>query len=119
MVPEIFIADEYNYSGRRKQILVERKIIKTKEGKLPKHFDPASLDNLFVDQFVTWDEVHRKVITISDDGYVQNTYKNNIMKFPRKDNGKLEVSNGTYSREKLTLKKYKYMDFFVCVWVLL
>ena len=35
-------------------------------GKLPKEFDPANLTNLFVDQFVTWDEVHRKVITGSD-----------------------------------------------------
>ena len=44
-------------------ILVEKKIIKTKEGKLPKEFDPANLTNLFVGQFVTWDEVQREIIT--------------------------------------------------------
>ena len=32
-------------------IIVEKKIIKTKEGKLPKEFDPANLTNIFVDQF--------------------------------------------------------------------
>ena len=36
-------------------ILVEKKIIETKEGKLPKEFDPNNLTNLFVDQFFTWD----------------------------------------------------------------
>ena len=73
-------------------------MIKTKEGKLPKEFDPDNLTNLFVDQFVTWDKVHRKVIPGSDDGYVRTPYKNNIMKLPRNDNGKLDVSNGKYSR---------------------
>ena len=32
------------------------------------------------------------------------------MKFPRNDNGKLDVSNWTYSREKVTLTKCKYID---------
>ena len=68
------------------------------------------MTNLFVDQFVTWDEVHRKVVPGSDDCYVRTPYKNKIMKFPRDDNGKLDVSNGTYSREKVTLTKYKYID---------
>ena len=30
-------------------ILVEKNIIETKEGKLPKEFDPANSTNLFVD----------------------------------------------------------------------
>ena len=58
-------------------------MIKKKEGKLPKEFDPANLTNLFVDQFVTWDEVHRKVIPGSDERCVCNWYKYHIMKFPR------------------------------------
>ena len=62
-------------------ILVEKKIIKTKKGKLPKEFDPANLNNLFVDQFVTWDEVHRKVITRSNYVYLRNRYKDHIMRF--------------------------------------
>ena len=62
-------------------ILVEKKIIKTKKGKLPKEFDPASLTNSFVDQFVTWDEVHRKVIPGSNYVYLRNWYKDHIMKF--------------------------------------
>ena len=32
------------------------------------------------------------------------------MNFPRNNNGELEVSNGTYSREKVALKKCKYKD---------
>ena len=71
-------------------ILVEMKIIKTKEDKLPKDFDTANLTNLFVDQFVTWDEVYRKVIPGSNYIYLCNRYKDHIMKFPRKKNGKLE-----------------------------
>ena len=63
-------------------ILVEKKINETKEGRLPKEFAPAKLTNLFVDQFVTWDEVHRKVVPVSYDGYVQTLYKYHIMKLP-------------------------------------
>ena len=55
-------------------ILVKKKIIKTKEGKLLKEFDPANLTNLFVDQFVTWDEVNRKVIPVSEYVYLRNRY---------------------------------------------
>ena len=55
-------------------ILVEKKIIKMKEGKLPKEFDPANLTHLFVDQFVTWDEVNRKGIPISEYVYLRNRY---------------------------------------------
>ena len=62
-------------------ILVEKKIIKTIEGKLPKEFDPANLTNLFVHQFVTWDEVYRKVIPRSDYVYLCNPCKDHIMKF--------------------------------------
>ena len=66
------------------KLLVEKKVIKKKEGKLPKEFDPANLTNLFVDQFATWDEVHRKVIPGYDEGCVRNRYKYHIMKSPRK-----------------------------------
>ena len=98
--------------GDAQNIIVETKITKTKEGKLPKEFDPANLTNLFVDQFVTWDEFHRKVIPGSDDGYVHTPYKDNIMNFSRDDNGKLDISNSTYSIEKVTLTKCKYTDKF-------
>ena len=70
------------------------------------------MTNLFIDQFVTWDEVHRKVIPISDDGYVRTDYKYHIRKFPHDYNGKLDVSNGTYSIEKVTLTKRKYTEEF-------
>ena len=62
-------------------ILVENKIFETKEGKLPKKLDSANLNNLFVDQFFTWDEVHRKVIPRSNYVYLRNRYKDHIMKF--------------------------------------
>ena len=91
-------------------IIAEKKIIKTKECELPKEFDPINLTRLIVDQFVTWDEVCRKVIAGFDDGYVRNPYKDHIMKFPRNNNGKLEVSNGAHSIEKLTLTKCNYTD---------
>ena len=57
--------------GDARNFLVKKKIIETKEDKLPKYFDTANLTNLFVDQFVTWYEVHRKVIPGYDDGYVR------------------------------------------------
>ena len=46
----------------------------------------------------------------SDDGYVRTPYKDHIMKLPRNVNGKLDISNGTYSREKVNLMKCKYTD---------
>ena len=46
----------------------------------------------------------------SDDGYVRTLYKYHIMKLPHGVNGKLEVSNWTYSREKVTLMRCKYTD---------
>ena len=77
--------------GDARNILFEMKIIIKKEGKLPKEFDPANLTNLNVDQFVTWDEVHRKFIPGYDDGYIHTTYKDHIMKLPRYGIGKLDV----------------------------
>ena len=50
-----------------------------------------------------------KVIPRSDYVYVRNRYKDHIMKFQRKNNGKFDVLNRTYSREKVTLKKCKYI----------
>ena len=96
--------------GDTQNVLVENKRIKTKEGKLPKYFDPANLTNLFVDQFVTCNEVHRKIIPGYDDSYVCTPYRDHIMKLLHDDNGKLDVSNGTYLREKVTLTKCKYTD---------
>ena len=84
--------------GCAQSILFEKRMIKTKESKLPKYFDPANLTHLFVDQFVTWFEVHRKFIPGSNDGYVRTPYKDYTMKLPHNGNGKLDVSNGTYSR---------------------
>ena len=68
------------------------------------------MTKLFVDPFVTWYEVHWKVIPGSDDGYVCTLYKYHIMNFSRDDNGNLEISNRTYSREKVTLRKGKYTN---------
>ena len=96
------------------KLLVEKKVIKKKEGKLPKYFDPANLTNLFVDQFVTWDEVHRKVIPGYDEGCLRNRYKSHIMKFPRMNNGEFDILNRKYSREKVTLTTCKYM-YKVCL----
>ena len=62
-------------------MLVQKKIIKTKESKIQKEFDPTNLNNLFVDQFVTWDEVHMKVIHRSNHVCLRNQYKDHIMKF--------------------------------------
>ena len=32
------------------------------------------------------------------------------MKFPHKNSGKFDILNRTYSREKVTLTKFKYID---------
>ena len=40
------------------------------------------------------------------------------MNFPRNNNGELDVSNETYSKEKITLKKCKYTEeFHLCLGV--
>ena len=99
-------------------ILDENKIIGGKQGKLSKEFNPNNLTDLSVDQFVTWDEVQRKFINGSDDGYVQTVYKSHIMKFPHNVNEKLDGSNRTYSREKVTLTNFKYTDeVYLCLGV--
>ena len=107
--------------GDAQNILVETKIIEMKEGKLPKEFDPTNLNDLFFDKFVTWDEVNRKVMPGSDDGYVRTPYRDRIMKFPCDVNRKLDVLCGMYSREKVTLTKCKYTVEFcirLCVAVM-
>ena len=86
--------------GDARNILVEKKIIETKEGELPKEFDPTNFNNSFVDQFFTWNEVYRDIIPGPDDGCVRTPYKDHIMNFPRNNNGELDVSNETYSKEK-------------------
>ena len=93
-----------------KNILVEKKIIKTKEGKLPIYFIRVNLTNLFVHQFVTWDKIYMKVIPRPYDGYECTTYKDHIMKFRHEVKEELDVSNVTYSREKVNLTKCKYID---------
>ena len=77
--------------GESQNNLVEKRIIKTKEGELPKELYPANLNSVFIDKFVTWDEVHSKVIPEYDDGYLRTPYKYHIMKFPCDYNGKLYV----------------------------
>ena len=67
-----------------------------KEGELPKQFDPAIQTQLFLNKFFIWDEVHRQVIPGYDNGYVRTPYKDHIIKFPRDDNEKLDVSNEIY-----------------------
>ena len=91
-----------------RNILVQNKIIETKERKLPKDFYPANLTKK--NQFFTWGKVYRKVIPGSDDGYVRTLCKDHTMKFLRDENVKLDVSNRRYSREKVTLTKCKYTD---------
>ena len=40
-----------------------------------------------------------------DYGYIRTPYKYHIINFPHDINGKLDVLNGTYSREKVTFEK--------------
>ena len=93
-----------------KKYLVKENVIKGTDSELPSEYDPAKLTSLSVDQFVTWDEVHKKVMPGSDDGYVKSPYKDHILKFPRDANGKIDLLNGSYSKEKVTVMKCKYMD---------
>ena len=54
-----------------KKYLVKENVIKGTDSELPSEYNPAKLTSLSVDQFVTWDEVHKKVMPGSDDGYIQ------------------------------------------------
>ena len=42
--------------------------------------------------------------------YVRPQHKDHIMKFRCDNNGKLDISNRMYSREKVTLTKCKYTE---------
>ena len=50
-----------------------------------------------------------KVIPGYNDGYLLTPYKDHIMRLPHDNSGKLYISNGTYSREKVTLTKCNYI----------
>ena len=72
-------------------------------GIVPQEFDKDKLTCFSSDQFVTWDEVHRKVQPGTDDeGSLPITNNDNIMKFPRDENGKLDMDNGAYSKSEVT-----------------
>ena len=105
--------------GYEQNILVEKKIIETKEGKLPKYFDLANLNNLFVDQFFTWDAVNRKVINGSDDNYAKTPYKDHIMKPPHEKMGSWTFQTGLIQEKKKLLKSVSTQMKSVYVWVFL
>ena len=59
-------------------------------GIVPQEFDKDKLTCFSSDQFVTWDEVHRKVQPGTDDeGSLPITNNDSIMKFLRDKNGKI------------------------------
>lgn len=65
---------------------------------IPTKYDPDNLTAIKFEQVVTWDKVHQKVITGSDNNETAVTlYKMHAMKFPRNKNGKLNLVNVTYS----------------------
>ena len=80
-------------------------------GIVPQEFDKDKLTCFSSDQLVTWDEVHRKVQPGTDDeGSLPVTNNDSIMKFPRDQNGKLDIDNGAYSKVEVTKMNCKYTD---------
>ena len=93
-----------------RDILTQRGLITTEDVELPQEYDPDKLSSISEDQFVTWDEVHKKVQPGSDKGTLKSTVKDTVYKFPRDNFGKVDLVNGTYSDEPVSSMKCKYTD---------
>jgi hypothetical protein len=76
----------------------------------PDYFDSKKLEKegLCFDeyQFASWDEVHREC-TPGEGGIAG---KNAYYKFPREEEGKLDMKNGEYSTVDVTITKVKYNE---------
>ena len=89
-----------------KQLLAKFGTLKKREpthGPVEKRFDGAIQGKLALDQIVWWDETHRKCLIGG-----QNPSKSIQIIFPRNEDGKIDIQNGQYSKERKTILNVKY-----------
>ena len=73
-----------------------------KDGHDPEWFDIKKLGTMKTSQIVYWDETHKKCQIGTSNG------ANEEVKFPRDDNGNIDLRNGKYSKTKKNRLKLKY-----------
>jgi hypothetical protein len=61
-------------------------------------------------QFASWDEVHKECTP--GEGGIAGGSKDTYVKFPRDKDGKLDLVNGEYSTEDVTITRVKYNEEF-------
>lgn len=78
---------------------------------LPKYYNLLYLSLLLIDQFTTWDEVHRKILPGSDGekAFVGAANKTKATRFKRDSNGKID-ERGTYNDDEVYTTKCKYTN---------
>lgn len=77
---------------------------------IPDYFNPKKLTKFSTDQFVTWDETHKKVQPGTDYDGIVSDEKDFIWRFPRDEDGKIDLEHGLYSEEPVCQTKCKYTD---------
>lgn len=73
-------------------------------GKIPAYYDSSKMPKLEEDQVGWFDECHKKCLI----GKQLAAGKDTFFVFPRDENGKIDVANGTYSEEPKFKMKVKY-----------
>ena len=72
-------------------------------GPIERKYDPDLQGKLSLHQIVWWDETHRKCLIGG-----QNPSKTIQMIFPRDKDGKIDIKNGEYTKERKTVLNVKY-----------
>jgi hypothetical protein len=67
-------------------------------GEIPKWFDAKQMSKLKMAQAVWWDKKHKKCII----GGQQGRKTTNFVRFPRDDNGKIDLVNGSYNESEVS-----------------
>ena len=80
------------------------KIQRDVNGNIPEWFDEEKVAPLELQQIVWWDETHQKCVIgnqllVGQDGY---------FKFPRSENGEIDIENGQYKTEGIAYLSVKY-----------
>ncbi len=73
-------------------------------GEIPKWFDAKQMSKLKMAQAVWWDKKHKKCII----GGQQGRKTTNFVRFPRDDNGKIDLVDGSYDDSKVSYLNVKY-----------
>jgi len=87
------------------------KLVKDDAASIPACFDFAKLTPLSINQIAFWDETHRKC-NLGDVGGHGILYR-----YPRNEEGQLDLENGTYAEEKAQVKAKYENECRLCIGV--